>query len=164
MVNIGGAVSWPPSKVQTPSKTEAVQQFRQSRETSRSRRAPTTRVPRKKTGYHSHCSSPTIPVAAGEDQTSRPFSPKGRDAGVATRFNASHFDSRKAWSRNYSAAHQAIDAGLVISSCGSNFRLVPSARDTRHNFSARLSSSRARSRSSFDAIFKLGRTTICVNV
>lgn len=59
---------------------------------------------------------------------------------------------------------QTIDAGLTISSCGSNFKLVPKARETRHNFSARLRRSSARSRSSADAILRLGRTTICVKL
>src|SRR5579859_2545022 len=54
----------------------------------------------------------------------------------------------------------AMVAGLAISSCGSNFKVVPIARETRHSFSARFSSSSARSRSSLDAIFRLGRTTI----
>jgi hypothetical protein len=58
----------------------------------------------------------------------------------------------------------AMDAGFVISNCGSNFTVVPKARETRHNFSARLSSSRARSRSSAEAIFRFGRTTICVKL
>ena len=42
-------------------------------------------------------------------------------------------------------------AVLMISSCGSNFSVVPIARETRHNFSARFKRSSAFSRSSADA-------------
>ena len=52
----------------------------------------------------------------------------------------------------------------MISSWGSNFNVAPIARETRHNFSARLRRSRARSRSSAEAIFRFGRTTIWLKV
>ena len=68
------------------------------------------------------------------------------------------------WNFDPEARAYAIDAGLVISSCGSNFRVVPRALETRHSFSARFNKSSALSRSSADAIFRFGRTTIWVKL
>lgn len=65
---------------------------------------------------------------------------------------------------NCSWSGQAMGAGSEISSCGSNFKVVPNARETRQSFSARFSKSRALSRSSTEAILRFGRTTIWVKL
>src|ERR1700739_2419633 len=106
-----------------------------------------------------------VPATFGRDFARQPGHPGGLQKGG---FQAE--PDRRSLVRFGAAGTLAVarshttGAGLLISSCGSNFTFVPIAFDTRHNFSARFSRSSARSRSSADAILRLGRITICVKL
>ena len=93
----------------------------------------------------------------------------GRDGFVAKAapshpYREGHFLAAEDPRSSPTLPHYTVGAGCEISNCGSNLRFVPRARETRHSFSARFRSSRARSRSSAVSIFKLGRTTIWVKL